>query len=43
MFFTFWGLNILHRPEKTGAVKSFIEKMFGAMMPRAPKSWGCPG
>ncbi len=40
MFFTFWGLNILRRPEKTGAVKSFIEKMFGAMMPRGTKKLG---
>lgn len=34
MFFTFWGLNILRRPEKVKVKKTFIEKMFGAMMPR---------
>lgn len=34
MFFTFWGLNILRRPEKVKVDKSFIEKMFGWMMPR---------
>ncbi len=34
MFFTFWGLNILRRHEKVKVQKSFIEKMFGAMMPR---------
>ncbi|MCQ4637960.1 DsrE/DsrF/DrsH-like family protein [Anaerovorax odorimutans] len=34
MFFTFWGLNILRRREKQPVKKSFIEKMFGAMMPR---------
>ncbi len=34
MFFTFWGLNILRRHEKVKVKKSFIEKMFGAMMPR---------
>jgi NADPH-dependent 2,4-dienoyl-CoA reductase/sulfur reductase-like enzyme/peroxiredoxin family protein/rhodanese-related sulfurtransferase/TusA-related sulfurtransferase len=34
MFFTFWGLNILRRREKVKVKKSFIEKMFGAMMPR---------
>lgn len=34
MFFTFWGLNILRRPKKVKVNKTFIEKMFGAMMPR---------
>jgi peroxiredoxin family protein len=34
MFFTFWGLNILRRPEKVRAKKSFLQGMFGAMMPR---------
>ena len=34
MFFTFWGLNILRKPEKRKVEKSLIEKMFGAMMPR---------
>ena len=34
MFFTFWGLNILRRPGKVAVKKTFIEKMFGAMMPR---------
>ncbi len=33
MFFTFWGLNILRRREKVRVKKSFIERMFGAMMP----------
>ena len=40
MFFTFWGLNILRRPEKVKVKKSFIEKMFGAMMPRGTKKLG---
>ena len=40
MFFTFWGLNILRRPEKVGVVKSFIERMFGFMMPRGTKKLG---
>ena len=40
MFFTFWGLNILRRPEKVSVVKSFVEKMFGAMMPRGTKKLG---
>jgi len=34
MFFTFWGLNILRKPEKVEAEKNFVEKMFGWMMPR---------
>ncbi|QUI24313.1 FAD-dependent oxidoreductase [Vallitalea pronyensis] len=34
MFFTFWGLNILRRAEKVNVNKSFIEKMFGFMMPK---------
>ncbi|HKK96317.1 MAG TPA: DsrE/DsrF/DrsH-like family protein [Anaerovoracaceae bacterium] len=34
MFFTFWGLNVLRKTEKRKVKKSFIEKMFGAMMPR---------
>ena len=34
MFFTFWGLNILRRPETIDVKKNFIEKMFGKMMPQ---------
>ncbi|MCL6581377.1 MAG: DsrE/DsrF/DrsH-like family protein [Firmicutes bacterium] len=34
MFFTFWGLNILRRPEKVKVKKSFLQGMFGKMMPR---------
>jgi len=34
MFFTFWGLNILRRPEKVKVKKSFLQGMFGMMMPR---------
>jgi CoA-disulfide reductase len=37
MFFTFWGLNILRRPEKINVKKDFISKMFGMMMPRGSK------
>ncbi len=40
MFFTFWGLNILRRPEKVSVSKSFIEKMFGMMMPRGSRKLG---
>ena len=34
MFFTFWGLTALRRQEKVPVKKSFIEKMFGFMLPR---------
>lgn len=34
MFFTFWGLNILRKAQKVRIRKSFMEKMFGFMMPR---------
>jgi NADPH-dependent 2,4-dienoyl-CoA reductase/sulfur reductase-like enzyme/peroxiredoxin family protein/rhodanese-related sulfurtransferase/TusA-related sulfurtransferase len=37
MFFTFWGLNILRKPEKIAVKKGFIDSMFGAMMPRGTK------
>ncbi len=34
MFFTFWGLNALRRPEPVKVKKSLVESMFGWMMPR---------
>jgi len=34
LFFTFWGLNLLRRPESIAVKKNFIETMFGWMMPR---------
>ena len=34
LFFTFWGLNVLRKPQKVSVSKSFIERMFGWMMPR---------
>lgn len=37
MFFTFWGLNVIRKPEKIPVQKSFIGKMFGAMMPRGSR------
>ncbi len=37
LFFTFWGLNILRKPKKVKVKKTFIEKMFGRMMPRGIK------
>lgn len=40
MFFTFWGLNILRKPEKVKVKKNLIEKAFGMMMPRGSKKLG---
>lgn len=37
MFFTFWGLNILRKPEKVEVKKNLMGKMFGLMMPRGSK------
>ncbi len=40
MFFTFWGLTALRRTEKVKVKKNFVEKMFGAMLPRGTKKLG---
>ena len=40
MFFTFWGVSILRRPEKVRVKKSLIGKMFGFMMPRGSRKLG---
>ena len=40
MFFTFWGLNILRRPQRVKVKKPFSEKLLGAMMPRGTKRLG---
>lgn len=38
MFFTFWGLNALRRPDKVPVGgKSLIQKAFTRMMPRGPE------
>jgi NADPH-dependent 2,4-dienoyl-CoA reductase/sulfur reductase-like enzyme/peroxiredoxin family protein/rhodanese-related sulfurtransferase/TusA-related sulfurtransferase len=37
MFFTFWGLNILRKPEKVPVKKGFLDRMFGIMMPRGSR------
>lgn len=34
MFFTFWGLNLLRKPESVKVKKNLVEKMFGLMMPK---------
>lgn len=40
MFFTFWGLNILRKPDKTTVSKGLLESMFGMMMPKGPQKLG---
>ena len=40
LFFTFWGLNILRRAERAGVRKPFMDRLFGAMMPRGSKKLG---
>ena len=37
MFFTFWGLNVLRKAQKQPVHKTFLESMFGMMMPRGSK------
>ncbi len=37
MFFTFWGLTVLRKSKKQPVKKSFIESMFGAMLPRGSR------
>ncbi|MGB8954084.1 MAG: DsrE/DsrF/DrsH-like family protein [Tumebacillaceae bacterium] len=40
MFFTFWGLNILRKEEYIPTKKTFLENMFGKMMPRGAGKLG---
>ncbi|GLX65963.1 DsrE/DsrF/DrsH-like family protein [Paenibacillus glycanilyticus] len=40
MFFTFWGLNVIRRPEKIEVSKSLVGRMFGMMMPRGSRKLG---
>ena len=37
LFFTFWGLNVLRKDAPAKVKKTFIERMFGWMMPRGPE------
>lgn len=34
MFFTFWGLSVLRKPEKVHVQRDFMSKMFAKMLPR---------
>ncbi|NLG15755.1 MAG: FAD-dependent oxidoreductase [Fibrobacter sp.] len=36
LFFTFWGLNLLRKPNNVKVKKTLLENMFGMMMPRGP-------
>lgn len=40
IFHTFWGLNALRKEEAVPVKKSFMEKMFGWMMPRGADRMG---
>lgn len=40
IFHTFWGLNALRKDEEVATKKSFMEKMFGKMMPRGVNRMG---
>ncbi|MBK5242494.1 CoA-disulfide reductase [Clostridium sp.] len=37
ILFTFWGLNVIRKPEKVSVKKGLIDSMFGFMMPRGSK------
>ncbi|MGV8981739.1 CoA-disulfide reductase [Clostridium sp.] len=37
ILFTFWGLNIIRKPEKVSVKKGLVDSMFGFMMPRGSK------
>lgn len=40
IFHTFWGLNALRKDENVMVKKTFMEKMFGKMMPRGADKMG---
>jgi len=40
IFHTFWGLNALRKDENIVVKKTFMEKMFGKMMPRGADKMG---
>jgi peroxiredoxin family protein len=37
LFFTFWGLNLLRKPERVTVKKTLLEALFGWMMPRGAR------
>jgi len=40
MFFTFWGLNVIRKPERQSVVKSKMGRMFDLMLPRSSRKLG---
>lgn len=40
MFFTFWGLNVLRKDQYVQTQKTFLERLFGWMMPRGTEKLG---
>jgi NADPH-dependent 2,4-dienoyl-CoA reductase/sulfur reductase-like enzyme/peroxiredoxin family protein/TusA-related sulfurtransferase/rhodanese-related sulfurtransferase len=40
MFFTFWGLNILRKPDKVTVSKNLLETLFSMIMPRGAEKLG---
>src|SRR5512142_1854880 len=40
MFFTFWGLSVLRRPDPPRARRPLMQAMFGAMLPKGPRRLG---
>ncbi len=40
MFFTFWGLNALRKPERVKVNKDLISKIFGLMLPKGAAKLG---
>jgi peroxiredoxin family protein len=38
LFFTFWALSALRDPRKSAQGKSFMEKMFGMMLPKGSRN-----
>jgi len=37
ILFTFWGLNIIRKPERVSVKKGLVDSMFGFMMPRGSR------
>ncbi|WP_037284646.1 FAD-dependent oxidoreductase [Saccharibacillus sacchari] len=40
MFFTFWGLSVIRKPERQSVVKSKMGRMFDLMLPRSSRKLG---
>lgn len=40
MFFTFWGLNVIRKPERQKVSKSAMGRMFDLMLPRSSRKLG---